>query len=115
MSRLIAQEAQHIAKVTGKQIVRRRGRESKHKHDVHSGTTRVVYFGSQNANIYINLTPGRAQAAVQRGKLPAFLGIALQRVFTASIHKLFTSICICAISQGEEQERIDLKRNVPFQ
>lgn len=64
MSRLLAQEAQHIAKVTGKKGRRgeeeERGRESKHKHTVHSGTTRVVCFGSQNANIYINLTPGRA-------------------------------------------------------
>lgn len=58
MSRLLAQEAQHIAKVTGKKGGREGG--EKHKHTVHSGATRVVCFGSQNANIYINLTPGRA-------------------------------------------------------
>lgn len=63
------EEAQHIAKVTGE---RERDRERNGEcgawsvYTVHSGTTRGVCFGSQNANIYINLTPGRT-GVVQRG------------------------------------------------
>lgn len=75
--------------------------------------TRVVCFGSpKRENLHKFVTwAGRRQR--QRGKVPTFLGITLHRVFTASIHKLFTSVFVQLVKGSiAETNRLETKRSV---
>lgn len=83
-----------------------RGRESKH-----DDTCRLFWFPKREHLHKFDTWAGRRQR--QGGKLPTFLGITLHRVFTAGIHKLFTSVFVQLVKGSiAETNRLETKRSV---